>query len=103
MSGVHSQLAGEGAAQHLVGGDQRAEAFVDLAVHALLALLDRQHHQDADANPDQGEKRDREDREQDALPRTEVEISHAAVLCLTHLTLAAGECGGDPFFLSHAS
>ena len=47
---IHRQVAREGTAQGLVGGDQGAQAFVDLAVFPLPALLYPLHDKQADAD-----------------------------------------------------
>jgi len=58
MPGIDGKTPGEGAAEDFIGGDQRLEALIDLAVHPLLALLDGGHHDEANADADEREERD---------------------------------------------
>jgi hypothetical protein len=46
----------QGPAQSLVSCNERPQALVDLAIDALAALLDREHHQQADAHADESEQ-----------------------------------------------
>jgi hypothetical protein len=73
---IDRQLPGERTAEDAVGRNQRFQALVDLAVHALAALLDGLHHQHADAHPEQGKHGETEEGRQDRLPRTEIQIAH---------------------------
>ena len=77
MPGVYRQVAGERPAQRLVGRDQGAQPFVDLSVLARAALLDGLHHQQADAHADQRDQRQAQQCRQQALPGTEIQITHA--------------------------
>ncbi|KAG0751336.1 hypothetical protein G6F24_014415 [Rhizopus arrhizus] len=77
MAGVHPQFAGERTAQGLVGGHQRAQPLIDLPVLARAALLDGLHHQPADAHADQRDQRQAQQWRQQALPGTEIQITHA--------------------------
>ena len=76
MGRADRQFAREGPPERTVGGHQCLQAFVDLPVHPLLALLQRQHHQDPDPDPDQGHQRNAKDGGQDPLPSAEVEKAH---------------------------
>jgi hypothetical protein len=62
MQRADGERAGEGAAQHLVGGDQRLEPLVDLAVLALAPLLQRHHHDESYAHADQRDQQQPGDR-----------------------------------------
>lgn len=66
------QRAGERTAEGLVGGDQRVQALVDLAVLTLAALLHGLHHQQADADADQGDDGQPEQGGEHGLPGAEV-------------------------------
>jgi hypothetical protein len=81
MRRIDRHGAGERSAQHLVGSDQGFQAFVDLAIEPLLALLDGHHHQQADADADQGHQPNADQRCQHALPRTEIQTPHRLALC----------------------
>jgi len=74
---VHRQSAGEGAAERLVGGDERLQPLVDLAVLPFAPLLQRHHHHKPDAHADQRDQQDSGDGGRDRLPGTEVEKAHA--------------------------
>jgi hypothetical protein len=50
---IDGEIAGEGATQRLVGGNQCSEAFVDLAVLPLAALLNRLHCEQPNAHADE--------------------------------------------------
>ena len=77
MTRVDRQVAGEGAAQGLVGRDERLQAFVDLAVLALATLLHALHHQQPDADGHHGHQDEPQQGGQHALPGTEIEgVSH---------------------------
>ncbi len=72
---VDSQVTREGAAQNLVGRDQSAQPFVDLAVHALAPPLNGEHHQQPDANADQRDQGEAQKGRNNPLPGTEIYIS----------------------------
>ena len=80
MARVHREAAGKGAAEHLVGGNEGFEPFVDLAVHPLLALLDGGHHDEANADADQREQGDADKGGEDALPGGEVKAAQVSGL-----------------------
>jgi hypothetical protein len=65
---IDRQVAGEGAAKGLVGRDQGAQAFVDLAVGAFTPLLDGEHHQQPDADAEEGEKGEPDQGREQAVP-----------------------------------
>ncbi len=65
---IDAQIAGEGSAQHLIGGDQGAQALVDLAVHPFAPLLDGEHHHQPYAHPDQGDQGQAQQGGEQALP-----------------------------------
>src|SRR3546814_16267273 len=73
---IDRQIAGEGAAERLVGRDQYAQPLVDLAIHPLPTLLDRHHDDQPDADADQRDERQPDQRRADALPRGEIQIAH---------------------------
>ena len=77
MSRIDGERAGEGAAQHLVGGDQSLQPLVDLPVRPLAALLDGHHHDQTHAHADEGEQCEAEQRHEDAVPGAEIEIAQA--------------------------
>jgi hypothetical protein len=88
MGRIDRQLARKGAAEHLVRGNQGAQPLVDLAVHALTALLDGLHHEHPDADADQGEDGKPQQRAEHALPRAEIHVAHHRTTCsLTCLPL----------------
>ncbi|GBR32441.1 hypothetical protein AA11826_0928 [Komagataeibacter oboediens DSM 11826] len=68
MPGIHSQIPGKGTTQRAIGGDQGAQAFIDLAVHALPALLDHDHDQQPDTNANQGNQAQPDHCGQKAVP-----------------------------------
>ena len=72
MFRAHAQGACEGAAQRLVGRNQRLETLVDLAVFALPALLHGLHEQKAYAHHQAGHQKQPEDRGQQRRPGTEI-------------------------------
>ncbi len=79
MRRIDGEVPGEGAAQRLVGGDEGAQPLVDLPVRPLPALLDREHHDEADADADQREEGKPDHRHEDAVPGTEIEIAQHVV------------------------
>ena len=72
MARIDVQCAGEGTTEGLVGGDQRAQSLVDLAVLTLAALLHGLHHQQADADAYQGDDGQPEQGGEHGLPGAEV-------------------------------
>jgi hypothetical protein len=76
MRRVDREISGEGPAEHLVGRDQCLQPFVDLPVHPLATLLHPDHHRKPDADADEREKRDPDERREDAGSGTEVEAAH---------------------------
>ncbi|WP_244441054.1 hypothetical protein [Mesorhizobium sp. STM 4661] len=54
-----------------------AKALVDLTVSAFAALLDREHHQQSNADADKREKRQADKRHEHALPRDEVDVAQS--------------------------
>nr|GEU28537.1 conserved hypothetical protein [Tanacetum cinerariifolium] len=77
MGGIDGQLSRKRTTQRAVSRHQRFHPLVDLPVHALAALLDGLHHQDADAHADQGKQRQPDQGGHRGLPRTEIHISHS--------------------------
>jgi len=75
VSGIDGQVAGERPTQGLVGGDEGAQALVDLAIHALPALLNRDHRKQADADADQGNDRQAQQGGDESMQRAEIEIA----------------------------
>ncbi len=74
---VHRQVAREGAAQRLVGGDQRLQPLVDLPVLALAPALQRLHEDQADAHRHQRDEHQAQQGGEDGGPGTEVEgVAH---------------------------
>jgi hypothetical protein len=73
MRGIDRQLARERAAEHLVGSDQRPQPFVDLPVLAFAAALHRLHHEQADADHDEGDDAQPQQRGRQRLPGTEID------------------------------
>jgi hypothetical protein len=74
VSGIDAQVARERAAQHLVGGDQGAQTLVDLAIHTLPALLNRDHRKQTDTGADQ--RNDRKAQKGGSSNLTSAEIRH---------------------------
>jgi hypothetical protein len=79
MRRIDGQVARERAAERLVRGDQRAQAFVDLPVFALAALLDRLHRNEADADAEQRDDGETDQRRKQGVPVAEVEVAHAGL------------------------
>lgn len=67
--------------------------LVDLAVHALAPLLDRLHHEHADADADQGENGETEEGRRQRLPRTEVQVAHRSLSLRCRARPAASSAG----------
>ncbi|MCY1238866.1 hypothetical protein D9M72_516250 [compost metagenome] len=76
VRGIDGQVAGKGTAQRLVRGDQRAQPLVDLPVLAFAALLHGLHDQQPDAHADQRDDGQAHHRGEQALPGTEIQVSH---------------------------
>ena len=73
---LHRQFTREGAAQHLVGGNQRAQALVDLAVLALAPPLDGLHEHQPDAHRDDRNQHQAHQRGHHRAPGAEIKIAH---------------------------
>lgn len=70
---VHAQFAGERTAEGFVGGDQRLQPLVDLAVLALAPALQGLHEHQADADRHQRHQHEPEQGREQAGPGTEIE------------------------------
>jgi hypothetical protein len=75
MARIDRQIAGKGAAQNLVGRDEWAQPFVDLAIETFATGLDGKHHEQANAHTDQRHEGEASQRHKDGLPGTEIDIS----------------------------
>ena len=79
VSRIDRQITGKGPTQRLVGGDQSAQPFVDLAIHTLSALLNRDHRKQADTNADQRDDREAQQRGDKRMQRAEVETAQVGL------------------------
>jgi hypothetical protein len=75
VSGIDRQITGKGPTQRLVGGDQGAQPLVDLAIHTLPALLNRDHCKQADADADQRNDRQAQQGGDEGMQRAEIETA----------------------------
>jgi hypothetical protein len=69
---IDGEIACKGTAQRLVGGNQCSEAFVNLAVLSLTALLNRLHCEQSNADPDEGNHTQAQQSGKQSLPGSEV-------------------------------
>ena len=76
MRRIDREIAGERATERLVRGDERAQALIDLAVLALAPLLDRLHRDEPKTHADQRDERQTKQRQQQRLPRAEIDVAH---------------------------
>ena len=72
MGRVHRKIASEGTAQSLIGRNQRAQSFVDLAVFSLAALLHRLHREESYADSEEGNHAESEQSRKQRRPGGEV-------------------------------
>ncbi len=77
---IDRQIARERSTERFVGGDQNAQPLVDLAVHPLAALLNREHHHETNADTDQRHQRQTDQRDEQALPGAEVDVAQRSLL-----------------------
>ena len=75
VSGIDAQVARERPAQRLVGGDQGAQTLVDLAIHTLPTLLNRDHRKQTDTDADQRNDRKAQKGRDERMQRAEIEIA----------------------------
>jgi hypothetical protein len=109
VSGIDGQVARERSTQGLVGGDEGAQPLVDLAIHALPALLNRDHREQADTDADQGNDRQAQQGGDERMQGAEIEIaqpdfrkairpdessclSNAARICFCNKAVAVNLC-----------
>jgi hypothetical protein len=77
MAGIDREISCERATQSLVGGDERFQALVDLAVRALALLLHGVHEDQADSDGNERNQREAQQRGERALPGIEVDdVAH---------------------------
>lgn len=75
MARIDPQLAGERTAQGFVGGDERAQSLVDLAVFALAAALEGLHENQPDTYGDERDEHHSKQSGRQGPPGTEIEIA----------------------------
>ena len=68
MRRINRQITRERSAERFVGGDQNSQSFIDLAIHALAALLNREHHHEAYPDADERHQRQTDQRDEQTLP-----------------------------------
>ena len=75
VSRIDRQITSKRPAQRFVGGDQGAQPLVDLAIHALPALLNRDHRKQADTDADERNDRQAQQRGDERMQRAEIETA----------------------------
>ena len=75
VSRINRQITSKRPAQRLVGGDQGAQPLVDLAIHTLPALLNRDHRKQADTDAEERNDRQAQQRGDERMQRAEIETA----------------------------